>query len=805
MNIIKNGEGTLIVTGSLVSLNGLTINAGTLQVGDGGTAGSVSTTSITNNGALVFNRSNALTVADVISGTGALTQMGSGTLTLSGANTYTGATIVTAGTLKAGSTTAFGSNSAVTVSIGGSLDLGGFSTSIGSLAGGGTVTNSGSAAVMLTEGSANQTTAFSGILRNGTGTLALVKTGTGTLTLTGANTHTGATTVASGTLKAGSGNALSGSSAMTVDSGATLDLGGYSSSVGSLAGGGTVTNSGAAATLTTGGLDTSTIFSGMLRNGAGTLSLTKAGSGTLTLSGDNSFSGGLSVSGGGLDLSGSWNIGTSTAISSISSGAAFTGSGTITAAALTTSGTGTLSLTGANMIGSLSTSGTIGSLGLNNAQTITVGSVSAQGNVSITASGTSSDLVLAAGATISSSASGDAISLGAGRNFLNNSGAGALSAANGRWLVYSQSPAGNTFNGLDSGNTALWNTSAGSAVSLQGNRYVFAGSPVLTVSSVSRNKTYGTDATSATASSYTVTGFDPGIIGAYLGDSAATVLTGLPQVVSSGAAASADVGGYAIDVAPGSLSATNGYALAFASIGTLTVNRAALTVRARDAAKTYDGLAFSGGNGASYEGFVNGETESVLSGSLAYGGAAQRVVDAGTYDLTVSGLTSDNYDISYADGLLTVNRAALTVRAHDAAKTYDGLAFSGGNGASYEGFVNGETESVLSGSLAYGGAAQGAVNAGIYGLSVSGLTSGNYDIAYRDGLLIIAAAAAPEPPRRSDPILIVKSDPGWMGLVTQNACCLAAPRIRYAQEWLPETVIIAPWLIEPLEEVAERY
>jgi len=805
VNIIKNGEGTLIVTGSLVSLNGLTINAGTLQVGDGGTAGSVSTTSITNNGALVFNRSNALTVADVISGTGSLTQMGSGTLTLSGANTYTGPAIVTAGTLKAGSTTAFGSNSAVTVSIGGSLDLGGFSTSIGSLAGGGTVTNSGSAAVMLTEGSANETTAFSGILRNGTGTLALVKTGTGTLTLTGANTHTGATTVASGTLKAGSGNALSGSSAMTVDSGATLDLGGYSSSVGSLAGGGTVTNSGAAATLTTGGLDTSTIFSGMLRNGAGTLSLTKAGSGTLTLSGDNSFSGGLSVSGGGLDLSGSWNIGTSTAISSISSGAAFTGSGTITAAALTTSGTGTLSLTGANMIGSLSTSGTIGSLGLNNAQTITVGSVSAQGNVSITASGTSSDLVLAAGATISSSASGDAISLGAGRNFLNNSGAGALSAANGRWLVYSQSPAGNTFNGLDSGNTALWNTSAGSAVSLQGNRYVFAGRPVLTVSSVSRNKIYGTDATSATASSYTVTGFDSGVIGAYLGDSAATVLTGLPQVVSSGAAASADVGGYAIDVAPGSLSATNGYALAFASIGTLTVNRAALTVRAHDAAKTYDGLAFSGGNGASYEVFVNGETESVLTGSLAYGGAAQGAVDAGTYDLTVSGLMSDNYDISYADGLLTVNRAALTVRAHDAVKTYDGLAFSGGSGASYEGFVNGETESVLSGSLAYGGAAQGAVNAGIYGLSVSGLTSGNYDIAYRDGLLIIAAAAAPEPPRRFDPIRIVKSDPGWMGLVNQNACCLAAPRIRYAQEWLPETVIIAPWLIEPLEEVAERY
>ena len=97
------------------------------------------------------------------------------------------------------------------------------------------------------------------------------------------------------------------------------------------------------------------------------------------------------------------------------------------------------------------------------------------------------------------------------------------------------------------------------------------------------------------------------------------------------------------------------------------------------------------------------------------------------------------------------------------------------------------------------------MNAGRYGLSVSGLSSGNYDISYLDGVLVIQPAALPEAPPPAGPIRIVKTDPGWMGLLSQNTCCLALPRIRYAQEWLPDTDIIAPWLIEPIEEIAERY
>ena len=116
-------------------------------------------------------------------------------------------------------------------------------------------------------------------------------------------------------------------------------------------------------------------------------------------------------------------------------------------------------------------------------------------------------------------------------------------------------------------------------------------------------------------------------------------------------------------------------------------------------------------------------------------------MNAGSYTLIASGLTSDNYDITATPGTLTVAKAALTVSANDAGKTYDGLAYSGGNGVTYSGFVNGETAAVLGGTLAYGGTAQGAVNAGSYTLTASGLTSNNYDITATPGTLTINKAA----------------------------------------------------------------
>ncbi len=139
-------------------------------------------------------------------GAGTLTKAGSGTWTLSGANTYTGATAVNAGTLKAGSTQAFGVNSAVTLAnvSGAALDITGFNNSIGSLTGGGaTGGNVTLGAATLTVGGDNTSpAAYAGIL---SGTGSLIKTGTGTLTFTGANGYAGNTTVSGGALTIGNG------------------------------------------------------------------------------------------------------------------------------------------------------------------------------------------------------------------------------------------------------------------------------------------------------------------------------------------------------------------------------------------------------------------------------------------------------------------------------------------------------------------------------------------------------------------------------------------------------------------------
>lgn len=129
--LTKTGTGTLILSGTNTFPGGLVIANGTVQFGNGGTAGSV-IGAIVDNGVLAFNRSDNLT-APVITGTGGVRQMGPGTLTLASAYAYTGATQVTGGTLSlTGSVT-----SAVTVS-GGTLAGTGTMNSL-AVASGGTV------------------------------------------------------------------------------------------------------------------------------------------------------------------------------------------------------------------------------------------------------------------------------------------------------------------------------------------------------------------------------------------------------------------------------------------------------------------------------------------------------------------------------------------------------------------------------------------------------------------------------------------------------------------------------------------
>jgi autotransporter-associated beta strand protein len=158
----------------------------------------------------------------------------------------------------------------------------------------------------------------------------LTKLGAGALVLSGANSY-GVTTISAGTLRLGAANALPGRSGVSVAAGATLDLNSHSETIGSLDGAGSVTLG--SGTLTTGGNNASTTFSGVI-NGTG--GVTKRGTGTFTLSGNNGYTGTTTMTAGNLFIDGSQP----NSPVSVTDGGIFGGTGTI--GALTATG-GTVS------------------------------------------------------------------------------------------------------------------------------------------------------------------------------------------------------------------------------------------------------------------------------------------------------------------------------------------------------------------------------------------------------------------------------------------------------------------------------
>ncbi len=312
-NLSKTGAGTLILAAENTYVE-TSIDAGTLQVGDGGTTGTLGSGDVTNDASLIFDRSNSLTVSNTIDGNGTLTQAGTGTTALTGANSYGGITSIIDGTLSisadANLGTAPGSATPGHLVIdGGTLQAtASFSLDANRGIALGDASGSGTGAIEVTD--ANNLSYDGIVADNGTGADSLSKTGTGTLTLGGANSYTGITTISDGILSISADANLGAVPGSATPGNIVLDGGTLQATASFTLNANRGVALGASTGSGSGSIDVTTgenlTYAGVLAdNGTGADGLTKTGVGTLTLNGGSTHTGTTTVSDGTLAGSGS--------------------------------------------------------------------------------------------------------------------------------------------------------------------------------------------------------------------------------------------------------------------------------------------------------------------------------------------------------------------------------------------------------------------------------------------------------------------------------------------------------------------
>ncbi|QMG41239.1 autotransporter outer membrane beta-barrel domain-containing protein [Citrobacter freundii] len=411
-SLIKTGAGTTVLTANNTYTGSTTISAGTLQLGDGTTSGTI-VGNILDNAALVINNPTQINLVGTISGTGSLTQKGTGTTVLSGMGSSVGSAEVTAGTLRfeqvdgfttagdystqTGATTDIGRNNSTlavggiftqaansvlnttlrapdapvitadTASIDGQIIVNGFVASPTPVKASEVANNTwtvihttngitgdfvnnpldesgldyllhdghlsldrmdynlgfrlawteglqakGTGNVTVTDGTAfdvdtvlaDQTVPAGGFTTGWDGK-SLTKAGNGLLVLSALNTYTGSTTLSGGTLRTDAVDSIASSSELNINGG-LFDLNGNNQQVNRLGGSaGDVRLNGATLTVNNAAVTDNTAFAGNIVDGSSQGSLTKAGDGTLTLSGNTLWTGDTHIDGGELVLDGS--------------------------------------------------------------------------------------------------------------------------------------------------------------------------------------------------------------------------------------------------------------------------------------------------------------------------------------------------------------------------------------------------------------------------------------------------------------------------------------------------------------------
>ncbi|MBD2839311.1 DUF4347 domain-containing protein [Pseudomonas sp. JM0905a] len=589
-------------TGKTVSA----VNYGALHLTSGSTTVS-GTVMLTGAADISAASGSTLTLTGALNGAFSLNKTDSGTLVLSNSGNEAGLTAgtsITAGTLSIANDD-YLSSGTITLN-GGTLAITGATTIDNAIA-------LASAAAIST--SANAT--VSGTI-SGSGTLT--KSGASTLTLSGSNTHSGAVNLTAGGLTLSGGSALGNSSAVTQSAGTTLTVS-TAETIGSLAGTGSVVLN---ATLTTGGDNTSTSYAGVI-SGSG-FGITKQGSGTLTLTGNSSYTGATNVSAGGLTLNrvgGALDDDTSV---TVASGATLTVAADETIDAL--SGAGTVALgTSALTIGINGTSSTF-SGGITGSGTLTL-----DGGGTFTLSGTNSGqswgMQVLSGGTVS--IAGDA-NLGSGTLQLNDGTLAVTSAGTVDNAITLGASAGSvsvgsglavSLSGAISGGGALTKTGSGTLTLSGGNNY----SGTTTVSAGTLSVNGSTTSATTVASGATLAG--SGILGGNVtvqsggtlspGNSAGTLTVNGNLQMNAGSTLAVEINGTTagtqydqvvvngtVNVSGATLAVTHGYAPGFGDVYTLIDNNLSDSVTGNFSGLAEGGTLTASGNGtvltASYTG-----------------------------------------------------------------------------------------------------------------------------------------------------------------------------------------------------------